>query len=330
LALAVAVGAGVWGLVSSCGNNGAVSAGGAGGSASGGPEDVSASGAAGTAVGGALAMSSASGTVTRRDWLPEVLGIPSAYASTACPTVTTAVGLGCTQLNTAFVALSYGNCSFGLSEATWNGILAISGGTVTCGTFPTGSISRQYVSNATLTATPSVGTRTSEAGTSVTIDHVSPNLTNYQGDTIAASIASPSGSNGYGVKATIAGGVRTGITVNQRLFAGGKFDHTVTGSVTVTEVNGATSRTVTGTMTVYHNLLRVEGQSTFNSVLYSNQCCAPTGGNIKTQFFKTSNSGAAGVALDGKFETLTFTGCGSATFVDTGGNQSTVSMTGCY
>jgi hypothetical protein len=104
----------------------------------------------------------------------------------------------------------------------------------------------------------------------------------------------------------------------------------VVGQVSVAETLGATSRTVTGNVTVYHNILRVKGNSVFNAVTYSDVCCVPTGGSITTTFTATSQSGATGKAYDGKTETISFTGCGTATITGTDGKSTNVTLDHCY
>jgi hypothetical protein len=283
-------------------------------------EDSSASGAAAGSIGAAIAASGSTGTTSR-----------SLRALTPCPTLKTAAGSGCAAGPGTTVNLTYDACSFGSSTAKWTGTLEVgvtgSGNTITCGSFPfngssTGTITRQFVDGGN---NPQTGTRTSSFGTVVTIDHHTANLGNYEGDTIAANVGT-----GYGDVVTWTGGKRTGIQVRQRVYSS-LFDHSVNGSVTISESSGiaASNRTVTGSVDVYHNKLKVKGTSTFNNVVYVDTCCNPTSGSISTAFAKTSQSGTVGAALDGKTETLTFTGCGTATFVDYKGTSSNVTLSHC-
>lgn len=280
-------------------------------------DDTSASGAAASAVGGAIAGSGPSGKETRSE------------RTTACPTLKATTG--CTQTSSTLVDLAYNTCSFGTSQATWSGTLEVGvtggGNTITCGTFPfngssTGTITRQFVDGG---GNPSTATRTSALGTVVTIDHQTADLGNYQGDAISANVGS-----GYGAVVTWTSGKRTGIELRERVHST-LFDHSVNGSVTISESSGiaAANRTVTGSVDVYHNKLKVKGTSTFNNVVYNDTCCTPVSGSVSTAFAATSQSGTAGAALDGKTETLTFTGCGTGTLVDYRGQSSNVTLSHC-
>jgi hypothetical protein len=300
---------------------------------SGSTEDTSASGAAAGSVGGTMAGSSSSGTMaanfskpkSKSSWESFLDFVPDALAATACPTLATAAGAGCTQVNATTAAFTYSACSFGSSAATWNGVMQITDSSnVTCGTYPTTTLTRQFVAAAGGAA--SSVTRTAASGTVATIDDSNANsvntMGNYQGDTIT-----PVVNGGYGNTVTWSGGVRTAVAVNQRVKTSG-FDHTITGSLAINETAGATSRTVTGSVTTYHNLLKVKGTSTFNAV-FQNSCCLPTSGTVQTAFAATSQTGVAGNLVAGKTETLTFTGCGTATLVDVTGTTTSVTLAHC-
>ncbi len=283
--------------------------------------DVTASGAAASSVGAAMNTSSSSGTTSRYSF-PKL--IESAFASTACPTLRTTGGVGCS--NTSGVSiLAYSNCSFGSSQATWSGTLGISLGTgaLTCGTFPTvigTTLNRQFVTS----GSPSSGTRTSAKGEMVTIDHSSANLSNYQSATIATNINS-----GYGSQVTFSGaGVRTGVMVRQRLYAT-SFDHSIDGSVTVSEASG--SRTVSGAVTVWHNKAKVKGTTTFSNVVYNDSCCNPVSGSLTTAFAATSATpnNVVANALVNTSETLVITGCGTANLTSAGVTIATT-LDSCY
>jgi len=100
------------------------------------------------------------------------------------------------------------------------------------------------------------------------------------------------------------------------------FDHSITSSgLTVTGTHAAGTRTVSGNMTVYHNIARYTATSTFNSVQWgSSSCCYPTSGSIST---------ALAGAVAGT-TTLTYSStCGQATFVDTSGASSTIELSYC-
>lgn len=296
-------------------------------------EDTSVSGAAAGAIGGAIASSSSGGTMASLN-LPgkNIAGVSKAalhseLAMTACPTLLSASGSGCTQTSSTVDTLTYSSCSFGNALATWNGTLdvTVASGSITCGTFPTlssvGSISRQFVTG----ASPSSGTRTSASGIQVTIDDATANLNNYQGDTIGAIIGS-----GYGSQVTFNGsGARTAVTIDHHLSCTA-FDHSLTGQLSISE--SGTTRTVAGTLTTYHNKVKMKGTTTFSSVVYNNTCCQPVSGTITTTFATTSQSpnNAITTAMNGKTETLTISSCGVASYTDYSGVTSTIAMTGCY
>ncbi|MGZ3771722.1 MAG: hypothetical protein ACXVCP_16625 [Bdellovibrio sp.] len=199
-------------------------------------------------------------------------------------------------------------------------------GSVTCGTFPnaTGTtLRRQFVSSA---GVPGTGSRTSAKGVVVTIDHSSSNLANFDTATIAANIGT-----GYGSSVTFNGsGARTGVDVKQRLYVSGGFDHSVVGSITISE--SGTSRTVSGSLTVYHNKVKVVGTSTFTNVVYNDTACAPVSGSISTSFAAGAHVSPTtiGSLMVGKSETLTFNGDGTATLVDYSGASSTVTLGHCF
>lgn len=298
-------------------------------------EDSSTSGAAASSVGGAIAGSDTNGKMA---WYSPELSpssplisalLPSAFAATTCPKITTANGSGCTNASNA-VDLTFSSCSHGTSAATWSGTLEVSlssGTAISCGTFPSPgsgvSIRRQFVSSA---GVPGTATRTSAKGTVVTIDHQTSNLANFDNQTIAANIGS-----GYGSTVTFNGsGARTAAAVKQRVYVSGGFDHSVVGSVTISEVD--TTRTVSGSLTVYHNKVKVVATSTFSNVVYNNTSCVPVSGSISTSFAAGTNVSPTtlGSALVGKTETLTFNSDGTATLVDYSGTSSTVQLTHCY
>ncbi|HEX7675762.1 MAG TPA: hypothetical protein VF412_16415 [Bdellovibrio sp.] len=296
-------------------------------------EDTSASGAAASSVGGALASSDSSSTVSEYQHKTFMdLLIPKALATNSCPTIA-AGGTGCAA-NGNDVDLTYSACSFGSSSATWSGTLEVSlinGGAITCGTFPdrAGSrlanndgILRQFVSS----GSPGTATRTNSRGTIVTIDHASANLANFDtGTTISANIGS-----GYGSKVVFDGsGGRKEVQVRQRVYTS-SYDHSIDADLTLSESSG--TRTITGgTVKVYHNKLRVVGTSTFTNVVYNQQCCTPVSGTITTSFAAGAHVSPTviGSAAVGKSETLTFTGCGTATLTNTSGTTADVTLNNC-
>ncbi len=301
--------------------------------------DTSAGGVAAGSVGGILGGSAQGNTQASfsdrptgfevfknifRDWLEP----RQAFAVTACPTLASSAASGCGQTTPSLVTLTYDECRFGTSLASWSGLLdvQVSSGTLACGTFPQATLTRQFV--ATAGGAASTGTRTSAAGLEVEIDHSTADLGNYQGDSISTLINS-----GYGTRVTWTGSgdsaVRTGIVIKQRLVSTA-FDMSVSGSLTVDETAGAGYRKVSGTMVTYHNLVRVKGTLTFTDVRYEDTCCTPTSGSISTVLASTSQSGVAGIALNGLTESMTFLSCGTARFTNTSGTTSYVSLAHCY
>lgn len=315
-------------------------------------EDYSTSGAAAAAVGGALSGSSSSGTLASvspkyRSAQPVFQSfyrsassfLPEALASGACPTFKT-TGFGCATSGTS-MWLSYIGCSFLDSLAAWTGtqelVMSAGSSTASCGTFPdpaaSGNLIRQFVT-ASGSTTPGTATLTTSFGTSVTVDHATSDLGNFNGDTLT-----PILHGGYGAEVVFnALGARSSLSIGERLIGrlNGNlvFDHTPTTAstpLTITESPGASTRTISGSMTVYHNVLKVIGNSTFNSVTHTDGCCYPTQGSITTSFSAGSVSPTQ-IGLNyfvGKSETLTFNGCGAATFVDVKGASSSVTLSHC-
>ncbi|HWU43637.1 MAG TPA: hypothetical protein VN132_09375 [Bdellovibrio sp.] len=298
----------------------------------------SASEMAASSVGGALASSDSSGTMAfsefQRKNIWSVLLLPSAQATNACPTVASG-GTGCAASGNP-VLLTYSSCSFGSSAATWSGTLEVSlinNGAITCGTFPdhAGSrlanndgILRQFVDGS---GNPSTAVRTNAAGVPVIIDHASANLANFDTGTSI----NPNIGTGYGTKVVFNGsGGRKEVQVRQRLYSAA-FDHSIDADVTLSEAAG--TRTITGgTVKVYHNKLKVIGTSTFTNVTYNNQCCNPISGSISTAFSQGANVSptALGALVVGQSETLTFTGCGTATLTNTSGTTTNVTLNNCF
>jgi hypothetical protein len=315
-----------------------------GGTSTGNPaiEDSSSSGVAASSIGGALSGSNSGGSLASISPLtqPTLLAsvchaldfLPEALASGTCPTFKTAQGSGCTAAG-GTLWLSYGSCSFGSSSALWNGTQALimSSGSANCGSFPhpgaSNNLVRQFVSAASST-TPSSVSVTTRYGTTSTIDDASSNLQNFNGDTIT-----PIANGGYGTRVNFnALGARSAVTVAHRVSVAGGMDHSVSGQVTISEASGALNRSLSGSVKVYHNLLKVLGTSTFNSVIHSDTCCLPVSGSITTVFAAGSNvqPTAAGSTYVGKSETLTFTGCGTASLQAIDGTTSDVSLSRCY
>jgi len=286
-------------------------------------EDKSSSGAVAEAVGGALSSTSSSGTVSFAK---------AQSASVSCPTYKTGAGAQCSASGQT-LWLDYADCEFSGSSAVFNGTQAVimSGSqTASCGSFPdpgaSQTLTRQYVHGLNST-TPWALEVTSRYATLGIIDDRTANLSNFNGDTLATIV-----NGGYGTQVGFdSAGRRSSLTLAHRIYISGVYDHTLYGNLTVAEASGATSRTVSGTVTTYHNSLEVIGDSVFNNVVHSDMCCLPISGSITTTFRAGSvGPTALGQLAVGKSETLTFTGCGTATYQSYDGTTQSVALSRCY
>ena len=161
------------------------------------------------------------------------------------------------------------------------------------------------------------------------MDDASANLANFDNQNIAS--INPNG--GYGVAVHFgANGRRSSIALARHVAVSGLFDHSVTGNLSISEDAGASSRVINGSVTVYHNLVRVVGTSTFTNVIHSDLCCVPTGGEITTTFSAGANQSPRflGELMLGKSEKLTFTGCGTAVLTETDGTVKNVTLKRCF
>jgi hypothetical protein len=296
-------------------------------------EDTSASGAAAGAVGGALSGSSSSGTQAQMDFKsqPSLFQtakssfnlLPNAFADVSCPTFRT-MGSGC-QASGGTMWLSYSDCTFA-GAATWTGVQSlISTASASCGVFPnptTGTLIRQFVASSGST-TPGSVTLTTNRGVQGVVDDATVNLGNFDGDAISTVT-----NGGYGSEVTFASGKRTSATIAHRIYSTGIFDHSVTGTVQVSD--SGSSRSVSGTVTVYHNLLRIIGTSSVN-VVHQDGCCFPISGTITTLFSQGSVAPTTlGRLAVGKTETLNITGCGTATLTSYDGSTANVILDRCF
>ena len=281
---------------------------------------VSASEVAAGAVGGALSDSSANGTQasmsfkTQRSFFTSLKSainpLPNAMAEAICPTARQPENACLASGSSMF--LTYDSCTFA-GAAAWTGVqsLTMSSGSASCGTFPNpganGTLYRQYVQSSNTSLPGQVDLVASN--TTGIVDDASSNLSNFDGDSLTA----VNTNGGYGAAVSFgANGARDSISIGHHISVQGEFDHSVVGTLNVTETPGATSRTVSGSVKVYHNLLRIVGTSTFSAVVHEDICCLPVSGSITTTFEEGLNVAptAAGLRAIGKTETLTFTGCG--------------------
>jgi hypothetical protein len=102
------------------------------------------------------------------------------------------------------------------------------------------------------------------------------------------------------------------------------WDHTVsTGAGGLTVTGEGPGRTVSGAVTVQHNLARYTATATFNAVGYGEVgCCFPTTGSVTTTFSNGSNMG--------KTESLSFSAvCGEAILTTAGGQKVPLTLQHC-
>jgi hypothetical protein len=102
------------------------------------------------------------------------------------------------------------------------------------------------------------------------------------------------------------------------------WDHTVStgaGGLTVTGIGS--SRLVSGTVNVEHNLAKYTAAVTFNGVGYGEPgCCFPTSGSVSTTFSKGPDVG--------KTESLSFSEiCGDATLTKADGTTESLTLVHC-
>lgn len=301
-------------------------------------EDTSASGAVAQAIGGALSYSSSSGLqamykpqsrMVAKNSLLDFSLWPKAWAAAICPTFLS-TGSSCAAAGSTMV-LDYDYCQFASSQVVFKGkqALKMSTGSAQCGQFPnpgaSQSLYRQFVSNNLATA-PSVMYMTSGYGTLAAVDHVTADLSNFDNQTISTIINS-----GYGMKVDFnASGLRSAITLKERVVVVSSYDHTIDASLSISEGTG--SRSVSGTVKVYLNHVKVVGTSTLSGIVHTDQCCVPTSGTITTAFAAGANVAptAIGALIAGHSESLTFTGCGTATHTAYDGTVTQVSLSRCF
>jgi hypothetical protein len=102
------------------------------------------------------------------------------------------------------------------------------------------------------------------------------------------------------------------------------WDHTVsTGAGGVAVTGSGTSRVVSGTVTVQHNILRFTSTTTFTNVGYAEPaCCFPTSGGVSTTFSSGPNVG--------KTESITFSpACGEVVLTNASGSVEALTLEHC-
>jgi hypothetical protein len=300
-----------------------------------GPEDTSSSGVVAEAVGGALSSSNSNSGAAGLKFTNAQTKVSraSTLASSTCPTYHNASGNNCTESGSS-MWLDYNDCSFNNSNSLWVGVQALSksSGNATCGTFPnpgsSGTLTMQYVGGVSSSSPGSV-TVTSGQGSTAVIDDAGADLNNFDHQSLAT-IAN----SGYGTSVLFGGtgGARSSLTIGHQIRIVGGYDHSVYGTVAIQESTGATSRTLSGSLSVYHNYLQVVGTSTFNNVTHSDTCCLPISGNISTVFTQGAHTSPTNVGqlYLNHSETLTFTGCGTATLQAYDGSIQAVTLSRCF
>lgn len=295
-------------------------------------EDTSSSGAVVAAVGGALSGSTSGGVVAQSPAKGFQKLFTSVQPMATCPTFLSSAGNGCAASGST-MWLTYSACNFPNSSLTFTGVQALikSSGAAACGSFPnpgaSATLYRQFVSASGGTTASHLIQRNSY-GTAAYIDNSSANLGNFDNQTIPTLI-----NGGYGSSITFNGsGARSAISLAHRVFAVGSFDHSVYGNLSISESAGASSRTVSGSITVYYNGMQVVGTTTISNITHNDMCCLPVSGSVTTSFAAGANVAPTtiGSLLVGKSETLTLTGCGTGTLTKYDGSVENVALTRCY
>jgi hypothetical protein len=225
-----------------------------------------------------------------------------------------------------FAACSYASarsvCSSNVSTINWAGCTV---GTTTL----TGSWTEAWSSGFCANGALPVALTNGNSVTRTTTSHL---ITLASGATISTSTAAHTPYDGValpgtGIAVSMASGTRT-VVINgvNRILTGARgkvlFNHSIKSTgMSVTGTRAGSNRVVTGTTTMYHNLARYTAAHTFNTVTWSDSsCCYPKSGSITTSFSgaKTGSS------------TMTFSAvCGQATFTDTDGTNSAVTLSQC-
>ncbi len=220
------------------------------------------------------------------------------------------------------------SCSGAVRTINWNscsiGTITMSGGWTE--TFSSAAACTNFTNAGGLAANGDAVTRTSSSsvatflsGAKITTD--TSGGTAWDGTTI----------NANGV--TVTQGAGSSRTINfdgvHRVLTGPMgtkwFDHFITGNMSVTGKRSSGNRVISsGTLTVYHNILKYTASNSFSGVTWGNStCCYPTAGTISTAL---SGAATGTVTLDFSPGATT---CGNATYTNTAGTPSTVILTYC-
>ncbi len=234
--------------------------------------------------------------------------------------------------NSPLIGCAFANvrssCTGAVRTITWAGCYigttAMSGGWTE--TFNSATACTNFTSSGGLASNGDAVTRTTSSSqanflTGITLGTDSSGGTAWDGTVI----------NSNGVVVTQGAGSSRTVTIDgiHRVLKGPMgvkwFDHFIAGSLTVTGKRSSGNRTVSaGTINVYHNLLKYTASNSFSGVAWgSSTCCYPTSGTITA----TLTGSVTGTA------TLDFspgaTTCGNASYTNTTGTTSTVTLTHC-
>jgi len=261
-------------------------------------------------------------------------------AAPTCPNFRTTEGAGCTS-NGETYWLNYPSCQFSTDGATYLGIQAIKmtnpASGATCGSRPSPTdgqtVIRRLVS---AISDPTAATATiTSAAAQTTIDTASANLTNFDDATL-----STLSDGGWGVETTFEGILkkRNHLKLAYRLILTDSAtstvvaDRTIHGDFSIDEAVLAGTLTITGSLSAYHNLLKIIGTTQLTALTISSSCWLPVSGTIQTTFSAGANvpPTSSGTARVGKTETLTFTGCGTASLTAFDGTVTTVTVPDGY
>lgn len=242
-------------------------------------------------------------------------------ASTATEGATSPL-VGCTFANVR------SGCSGAVRTITWGGCYigatAMTGGWTE--TFSSATACTNFTNTGGLASTGDAVTRTTSSSlatflTGITLNTDSSGGTAWDGTVI----------NSNGVTITQGAGATRTVNIDgiHRVLKGPMgvkwFDHFITGNLTVSGKRSSGNRAVSsGTINVYHNLLKYTASNSFSGVTWGNStCCYPTSGTISATF-TGSQTGTASLNFGPGATT-----CGNATYANTSGTSSTVALTHC-
>jgi hypothetical protein len=239
--------------------------------------------------------------------------------ATTC-TLATARALGC---NGNVMNVTWNSCNIGLDTMT-GGWTETYDSSATCTTvFNSGAIPIALPNSGTVfRATNPTSIKTFSTGAVLTEDTYNFGGTTYDGTTILQG----------GILLSKINAATRILKINglHKIFTGphGKvwYDHTILANpgLSITGARASSNRTVNGQITLYHNVALYRAISTFSNVVWgSSICCYPTSGTI-TSTITGSVTGSTSLSFLPGTNT-----CGQATFTDTSGTQSTITLIQC-